>query len=174
MPPRIACSLSLVVALGACAGSAPFTATERAAVAHEVVAALGDLTAAMNDHDAERVMSFYSRGEDFRYLGCTDFITGGENFRRVVAPYYESGQRGPFEQHVVAVHVLSPNAAAVAQRGSSGDAEALFWTQVLVKENGRWIIIYEHESWPGCPPPTPPHPSMVPADTLGLGLGLIP
>jgi hypothetical protein len=66
------------------------------------------------------------------------------------------------------VQVLSPTAAVALQRGSSSRAPALFWTRVLVKEDGRWVITYEHQSWPGCDPPPAPHPYTAPGDSAGL------
>jgi uncharacterized protein (TIGR02246 family) len=161
--------LPLLLFAAACApASTPFTDADREAVAKEVTAVLADLTDAMNSHDGERVAAFYTDNPDFLYLGCTDFITGGATFRRMLAPYYGPGSDVTFEQQIVSIQVLSPTAAAVSQRGSSTKVEALFWTQILVKTDGRWAITYEHESWPGCDPPTSPHPYTVPSDSAGL------
>jgi hypothetical protein len=62
------------------------------------------------------------------------------------------------EQAVLFVQVLSPTVAVATLRGSSTEANALFWTEVLQKsEDGRWLITYEHESWPDCSTPRGPH-----------------
>jgi ketosteroid isomerase-like protein len=129
--------VSLTLIAAACA-PVPLTDADRAAIAKEVTEALGELTAAMNDHDPESVVSFYAEDPDFLYLGCTDYVTGGTNFRQMAGPTY--------------------SARSDVMRGSSTETEALFWTQVLVKRDGRWLITYEHESWPGCNPPGAPHP----------------
>jgi len=159
----------LALFIAACAPTpASLSDADRAAVVAEVTAALSELTAAMNAHDPEGVIAYYPKDPGFLYLGCTDFITGGATFRRMVAPYYGPGNEVTFEQQIVSVQVLSPTAAVVSQRGSSSEADALFWTQVLVKKDGRWFITYEHESWPDCDPPSAPHPFTAPGDSAGL------
>jgi ketosteroid isomerase-like protein len=161
--------LPLVLFAAACAPApASLSDADRAAVTAEVTAALTELTAAMNVHDSEAVVAFYLEDPSFLYLGCTDFVTGGATFRRMVAPYYGPGSAVTFEQQIVSVQVLSPTAAVVSQRGGSSEADALFWTQVLVKKDGRWLITYEHESWPGCKAPSAPHPFTAPGDSAGL------
>jgi uncharacterized protein (TIGR02246 family) len=149
--------VSLTLIAAACA-PVPLTDADRAAIAKEVTEALGELTAAMNDHDPESVVAFYAEDPDFLYLGCTDYVTGGTNFRQMAGPTYSARSDVMFEQRIVSIQVMSPTAVTVSQRGSSTETEALFWTQVLVKRDGRWLITYEHESWPGCNPPGAPHP----------------
>jgi ketosteroid isomerase-like protein len=162
-------ALLLVCLAAACAPSTEsLSDDDRRAVAAEVTASLAELTKAMNGHDVEGVLGFYSERPDFAYLGCTEYVTGGESFRRLVGLYYGPRSDVTFEQRVVTTQVLSPNAVVVSQRGSSTESEDLFWTQVLVKEAGRWVIIYEHESWPDCAPPRPPHPFTGPSDSASL------
>lgn len=163
--------LALTLLAAACA-PAPFTAADRATVAREVTATLTELTEAMNNHDSEGVVAFYSENPDFLYLGCTDYVTGGATFRRMVGPYYGPSSVVTFEQRIVSVQVHSPTAATVSQRGASSEAEALFWTRVLVKRDGRWVITYEHESWPGCAEPSAPHPMTTASDSAGLLPGI--
>ena len=161
--------LPLVLLMAACAPApASVSEADRAAVTAEVTAALTELTAAMNAHDSEGVLGFYPEDPSFLYLGCTNFVTGGATFRQMIAPYYGPGSEVTFEQQIVSIQVLSPAAAVVSQRGGSSEAEALFWTQVLVKKDGRWRITYEHESWPGCNPPKDPHPFTAPGDSAGF------
>ncbi len=152
------------------AGSAPLTQTERASIALEVEETLGRLTEAMNAHDSERVMGFFRNSDDFLYLGCTDFMFGWDTFSRLVGRYYSRSEDVTFQQEIVRTQVLSPTVAVVALRGSSteAEAEALFLTEVLVREeDGRWLIAHEHESWPGCSPPSDPHPST--SEMPGMG-----
>ena len=145
------------------------------ALAREVEETLGQLTEAMNAHDPERVLGFFTNSEEFLYLGCTDFMLGYRTFSTRVAPFYQNSLEVTFQQDVVRTQVLSPTVAVVALRGGSTEIEGLFWTEVLVKEDGRWLIAHEHASWPGCSPPTDPHPFTTgsgmplndPADTAG-------
>jgi hypothetical protein len=131
----------------------------------EVQQTLSDLTEAMNRHDPNEVLSYYRSGEEFLYLGCTDVLLGWQAFSVRAGNYYRANPDVVFQQEVIRIQVLSPSVAVAALRGSSSEVEALFWTQVLVKEDGAWGIAYEHESWPGCSPPPVPHPFTTPADT---------
>ena len=148
----------------------PLTEGERDAIALEVEETLGQLTEAMNAHDSERVLGFFRNSDDFLYLGCTDFIMGWDSFSRILGPFYPANPDVVFQQEVVRTQVLSPTVAVVAVRGSSSQAEALFWTEVLVREeDGRWLIAHEHESWPGCSPPSTPHPFTSGSEMPGMG-----
>ena len=155
---RLAAILALLP-LACDAGSAPLTQTERDSLALEVEETLGQLTEAMNAHDSERVLGFFRNSDDFLYLGCTDFVLGWDTFSGRVGIYFSASEDVTFQQEIVRTQVLSPTVAVVALRGSSTEAEALFWTEVLVREeDGRWLIAHEHESWPGCSPSSEPHP----------------
>lgn len=151
--------LPLFFLLAACArGPAPFTEADRAGVAEEVTRAVGQLTAAMSAGDAAAVLAFYRETEDFTYLGCTDFILGGKSFARIVGPSYQPDSGVTFEQNIVRLEVVGPDAAVASLRGGSTAAEHLFWTQLWVRDGERWMVAIEHESWPGCRPPSGPHP----------------
>ena len=132
--------------------------TRKEALRSEVEETLAGLTEAMNGHDSEEVLEYFRESEEFLYLGCTDFLLGWEAFSRRAGMYYVANPEVVFQQEVVRIQVLSPTVAVAAIRGGSTDAEALFWTEVLVKEDGNWVITHEHESWPGCSPPTAAHP----------------
>jgi uncharacterized protein (TIGR02246 family) len=126
----------------------------------EVRELIGELTEAMNSHDPDQVLSFYRESEEFIYVGCTDLMFGWETFSTLVEPFYRNSVDVTFEQEILGIQVLSPTTAVVTLQGSSTEAQALFWTEVLVQEpDGRWVIAHEHESWPGCPEPPPLHPT---------------
>ncbi len=158
---RTALALPLMcgVILGACQPSPrSMSEAERATVEEEVRQSLADLVLAMNAHDPEQIFGYFRQTEEFLYLGCTSFLLGWDAYSTRVGSYYKAHPAITFEQEVVEVQVLSPTAAVAAIRGSSTEADALFLTEVLVKEDGAWKITHEHESWPGCPPPSMPHP----------------
>ena len=141
-----------------------------AALMEEIQETLTGLTEAMNAHDPDAVMGFYRQSEEFVYLGCTSFLLGFDTFSSRVRPYYSAHPEVTFHQEIVQTEILSPTAAVVALRGGSSEAEALFWTEVLVRaDDGRWLITYEHESWPGCPPPSGPHVLTTAGDTASGG-----
>ena len=145
------------------------TQAEKDALAVEVRETLSGLTEAMNSHDPDRVMAYFRQSEEFLYLGCTYFMLGWETFSPRVWSYHVANPKVIFQQEVVSIQVLSPTVAVAALQGGSTEAEALFWTEVLIKEDGAWLIAQEHESWPGCAPPPNPHPFTAAEDTTGLG-----
>jgi hypothetical protein len=150
----VACTL-----LAGCQTESPEpTDADQAALAQEVRETLEGLTAAMNSHDPDEIFTYFRQGEEFLYLGCTEFLLGWQTFSSRVGPYYRANDSVSFHQEPVRIQVLSPTVAVAALRGGSTEAPDLFWTQVLVKEEGRWLITHEHESWPGCSPPSAPHP----------------
>jgi hypothetical protein len=136
----------------------PLTQVQKDALVVEAMEAIDSLTAAMNSHDPDRVMGYFRQSEEFLYLGCTDFMLGWDTFSPRLWSYTVANPQVTFQRDVVAVQVLSPTVAVAALRGASTEAEALFWTEVLVKEDGAWLVAQEHESWPGCPPPPMAHP----------------
>lgn len=139
-------------------GPAPLSEGEVTAITEEVTEAMAGLTEAMNFHDPDRVFAFYRQDEEFVYLGCTSTMLGWSTFSPRVASYYRSAEEVTFEREIITIQVLSADVAVVAMRGSSTEAPALFWTEVLQKgEDGRWLVTYEHESWPGCSAPRGPH-----------------
>jgi ketosteroid isomerase-like protein len=158
-----------LLTVGACS-TAPATLSdaERQTVVSEVRDVMNELLEAMNAHDPDRAVSFYSDAPEFVALTCTSYITGGTTFKALVSPTYGPRRGATFEHRVVRVQALSPTAAVVSLSGSSSEAPALFWTRVLVKEEGGWLITYEHQSWPGCSEPTAPHPFTTPGDSAGL------
>jgi uncharacterized protein (TIGR02246 family) len=146
----------------------PLSDDDRRAVVEDVRAAVGQLRAAMNDADADRVLSFYADGPDLVYVGCTEFHFG-EAYRNIATLYYRPSRGVTFEQEIVQVKVLGPATAVVSMRGSSSAAPYLFWTQVWVREpDGGWVVTNAHQSWPGCDEPRAGHPGTSMPDSAGL------
>ncbi|MFO8175610.1 MAG: nuclear transport factor 2 family protein [Longimicrobiales bacterium] len=159
MRPGIFSLMAFVLLFGACTPEpGPMTGAREATVKAEVAEALTGLTEAMNARDPEAVFAFYRQDESFYYLGCTSVLFGWQTFSSRVRPYYSTRTDLGIQREILWIQVLHPTVAVAALRGSSSEAEALFWTQVLRKgEDGRWLVTYEHESWPGCPTPRGPH-----------------
>ena len=168
--------LTIPLAFACGQGSGSFDQAQKDALAVEIRETLIGLTEAMNSHDPEELFKYYRNSEEFLFLGCTDFMLGWSAFSPRVESYYAQKTDVVFNQEVVRIQLLSPTVAAVALRGGSTDSEALFWTEVLVKEGGGWVIAHEHQSWPGCSPPAAAHPfttmeemtEIGVADTIGL------
>ena len=167
-PIRPLMAVTLLTVCACSAAPATLSDAERQAVVSEVTDVMNELLEAMNAHDPDRVVSFYTDAPEFVALTCTSYITGGSTFKALVAPTYGPRTGATFEQRVVRAQALSPTAAVVSLSGGSSEAPALFWTRVLVKDDGRWLITYEHQSWPGCSEPRAPHPFTAPGDSAGL------
>lgn len=148
-------------------------------VAAAVDAVTDSLTAAMNAHDADRILAFFDLGPDFVYVGCTDVIFGGEMFGNITRSLHGQRKGVTYDATPVGTTVLGPDAAVVALRTESSDtltSNPVFTTRALSKgADGKWRIVYQHQSWPGCKSPRPPHPLTAAspeeleaaADTLG-------
>jgi len=164
-------TLCLALLFGGCAPEqSAFTQDEKATIVREVEEMLGQLTEAMNSHDQERIFGHFMQSEEFLYLGCTSFLLGFDTFSSRVGPFYVENPEVTFQQEVVRIQALSPTVAVAALRGGSTEAEALFWTEVLVRDDGgRWLIAHEHESWPGCSPPSGAHPLTSGSAMPGMG-----
>jgi uncharacterized protein (TIGR02246 family) len=141
-----------VLVLAACPPAPiPDTSSQTDSFEAEVREAVEQLTEAMNARDADRVLAFYRESREFVFVGCTDLMFGSDIFSRVLGPYWESRADPPVEREILRVQVLNPETAVVTLQGGSQTASALFWTQILVREeDGRWLIAHEHQSWPGC------------------------
>lgn len=164
----MACILVFFTAAACSPGPAPFGQAQKDALRVEVEETLAGLTEAMNAHDPDAVLGYFRESDEFLYLGCTEIVVGWDAFSHRAAMYYVASPEVLFEQEVVRVQVLSPTVAVAAIRGGSTDVEDLFWTEVLVKEDGDWVIAHEHESWSGCSPPSAPHPFTSMEDGTGM------
>ena len=139
-------------------GPVPLSGDEEVAMMEDVMETLGALTEAMNAHDPEAVFSFYRQDDSFFYLGCTSSLAGWGSFATRVGSFYTFNTEVTFQREVLSIQILSPTVAVAAMRGSSTEIEGLYWTEVLQKDaGGRWLVTYEHESWPGCSVPRAPH-----------------
>jgi ketosteroid isomerase-like protein len=158
-------ALPLVLLATACApAQAPFTDADADAVAEEVRAASLALVDALNTHKTDTILSFYSLDEDFTYVACTAYYVGGEGYRAFALSFHSLYPETRYALEVGSVRVLGPSHAVVALEGSL--TGPLWVTRVLRKEaSGRWLVTWEHESWPGCAGPAAPHPGTNEADS---------
>jgi ketosteroid isomerase-like protein len=159
---RILTFLAAAGVLGACQQppqpTAELTDAQRDAIVSEVNEAVDQIFDAMNSHDSAAVMSHYLHSDDFSYAGVTDYKLGFEIFSRIVSSWYPGHPDVTFEHEILKTAALSPTSAVALIRGSSTTANSLLWTQVYVKQDGKWLIAHEHESWPMCVEPEAPHP----------------
>ncbi|HSW31711.1 MAG TPA: hypothetical protein VLH75_19665 [Longimicrobiales bacterium] len=159
-------ALPLVLLLSsACApAQAPFTDADATAAEEEVRAASLALVDALNTHQADSILAFYSLDENFTYVACTTYYVGGEGYRAFVKSFHGLYPETKYTLEVGSVRVLGPSHAVVALEGSL--TGPLWVTRVLRRDvRGRWLVTWEHESWPDCPGPEAPHPGSSEADT---------
>ncbi len=153
-------NLALTLAVGACQpASQALTDSQRAAITAELQAAVTSLFDAMNAHDAERLLGHYLNDEDFAYVGCTVLRLGWEGYATMARMWHRAHPEVTFEHEILHSQVIGPGAAVVTVEGSSTQAPYLMWSLVFTRGNdGAWLIAQEHESWPDCGEPPPPHP----------------
>ncbi|MHB1194029.1 MAG: Cif family virulence factor [Longimicrobiales bacterium] len=145
------------------------------AVASEVRAASIALVEAMNAHVPDSILAFYDLGEDFTYVGCTNFAFAGETFADIVLGYHLANPETRYDMAIQSVRVLGPDAAVVSLRGTSSPDLAIFTTRVMNRdEDGRWRVTWEHESWPGCPAPMAMHPGTRADDSAAVAPPTMP
>ncbi len=165
-------TLPLVLLLStACAPApAPFTDADADRLAEEVRAASVALVDALNTHQADSILSFYSLDQDFTYVACTTYYVGGEGYDAFARSFHATYPETRYTLEVGSIRVLGPAHAVVALEGSL--AGPLWVTRVLRKDaRGRWLVTWEHESWPGCPDPGTPHPGTMQADSVAAAGG---
>lgn len=157
--------LPLLLLAAACVPApATFTDAERDAAAAEVRVASLALVDALNAHDADSILTFYSLDDDFTQVACTGFVFGGKGFASLTRSLHANYRDAVYDMAVDGVRVLGPDAAVASLRGTM--LAPLFVTRVLRRgENGRWLVAWEHESWPGCPNPTTSHAGSLTGDT---------
>lgn len=158
--------LPLLLAVSACTPPpAPFTDADREAAEAEVRAVSEALVDALNAHDADAILAFYALDDDFTQVACTDMLFGGRGFEALTRSLHANYEDAVYRMDVRGVRVLGPDAAVVSLQGTM--LAPLFVTRVLRREDdGRWLVAWEHESWPGCSAPAAPHPGTAPGDTI--------
>lgn len=163
--------LLLLLAAAACAPApAPFTDADRTAAAEEARAASLELVAALNTHDADAILAHYDLDADFTYVACTNFFFGGDGYAAMTRSLHANYGEASYDLGVQSVRVLTPDVAVVSLQGSF--LASLFVTRVLRRSaEGRWLVTWEHESWPGCEDPRPPHPGTAPEEAAAMAPG---
>ena len=153
-------SVLAAAALTACQGGNTVSDAQRTAAIGEVSQTVDSLFAAMNAHDPDRLLAHYRKGNDFTYVAVATTMRGWDAFAGMTRAYVAQHPDVTFEHHILQIQVPAPDVAVATIEGSASDAPFLMWTQVYVRENGRWVITLEHESWPGAREPAPSPPSM--------------
>jgi uncharacterized protein (TIGR02246 family) len=168
--------LATAVAVAACqtGGTAELTDAQRTEITTQVGQVIDSLFAAMNAGDADAITSHYRRSDDLMQVTVAQTLTGWEKLAAVTKQFSTQHPDVKFEHRIVQTQVLAPNVAAVTIAGSATTSEFLMWTDVLVRQDGRWVITLEHESWPGARAPVthpamelPPGSELPPPDTGG-------
>jgi hypothetical protein len=143
--------------------AAPFTACEvgaarrgngdRTATRAAAEAAVAGLFDAINANDPGRVMTHYHRGDELVQVACTEVRRGFSRVESIIHMWQQDQPQTRIEHQVERTVELGPDAAVVAARGRNQDGLGLFWTFVLQRRGGNWVIIQEHQSWADCREP---------------------
>ena len=157
--------LALLLIAAGCSAPEGLSDADRRGIEEQVRAATAELQSALNAHEPEAILARYGLDADFVYVGCTNYMFGGELFGSVVGQYHCTNTDATYDYAVQSVRVLGPASAVVSLQGAAGPLE-MFITRVLHRgDDGTWRIVYEHESWPGCAAPRAAHPGTAPGDT---------
>lgn len=157
---RALAAAAAILAMVACQPTRELTDAQRSTTTADVIATVDSLYAAMNEHDADRVLAHYLQSDQFLYVGVSESLQGWQSFSGLARPWYASHPDVTFQHQILHVQVLAPDVATATVRGSSTEAPYLMWTRTLVRRDGRWLIALEHESWPGAEEPRGEHPMM--------------
>lgn len=165
--------LVLSVLASACAPPVPtLTDAERERVTTEVRAVTDSVTAAMDAHDVDALLGFFDLTPGFVNASCTEFLFGGDLFASITRSYHAGRKDVVFDIRVVSIEVQGPGAATVVLQTESSDPRAsnpILTTRAMSRgAGGRWRIVSQHQSWPGCASPRPAHP-MTSAETDTIG-----
>ena len=166
MKPALALALIIASACGAPSpGGSGFDPGE---VEAHVRAASATLVDALNAHDADAILDLYDLEEGFTQVVCTEVRTNPQGFANLTRALHTQFKDAVYTMRVSSVRVLGPDVAVVASEGTM--TGPFFVTRVLRKAaDGRWLVTWEHQSWPGCPPPVAPHPGTSPESMDGDG-----
>jgi len=154
--------------LSACvAPSTELSDVEALAVQEEVTATVDAFVEALNRHDPEEVMSFYAPEADLVRLGCTNIAVGLETIRQRITIYHQQRKDVTFSMEVAYVKPLTATSAVASVRGGTSNTAGLFWSLGMVEQpDGRWLIAYEHQSWPDCPEARGFHTGGAPSEAM--------
>ena len=162
MNPRPLSLLAFLVAATACtAPSQGGSAYDAEAAEAEVRAASLALLGALNDHDADAILAHYLLDDDFTQVVCTEVRVGGSTFAAITRAFHAQFPDAVYDMRVSALRMLGSDVAVVSLEGTM--TGPLFISRVLHRTgDGRWLVAWEHSSWPGCEAPRPPHPGTGP------------
>lgn len=163
----------LALTSGACAGpGGELTQEQSQAIQDEVMVTLLDFVDALNAHDADLVLSYYTPSPELVRVGCTNASEGFEGVSGRIRTFHDLDKDLVFEMSVLDVLPLSTTSAEATMGGRTTATPGLFWSLAMVKQpDGRWLIAHEHQSWPGCSAPPAPHvgtdpDAQMPPDTM--------
>jgi len=161
--------LPLLLLLASCNGPAPSTGgAGREALEAEVRAASQALLDALNAHDADAILAFYALGEDFTQVACTEVRRGGQGFANLTRAFHTQFRDAVYDMRIAGVRIVGADGAVVSLEGEL--LRPYFVTRVLERgADGRWLVTWEHQSWPGCEPPPAPHPGTGPDASAEIG-----
>jgi ketosteroid isomerase-like protein len=165
LPALVFCS-----ALAACqttGAGTQVTDAQRAEATRQVEATVDSLFADMNAGDVDRIYDHYRKSDDFLYVTVNETMESWKTFSSVTRSFYTQHPDVKFKYRIVQTQVPAPNVAVVTIAGSATTSPHLTWTQVWVREDGRWVCSLENEAWPGARGPGAGHPAMESAAPQG-------
>jgi uncharacterized protein (TIGR02246 family) len=140
----------------------PLSATEKAEIEASVKAVLDTMVEGMEEHDVDKILSHYQKGDRLLYSGNGTFAEGWDSLYALAKESHSDPANALIEWSMdeVRIEILGRDLAILTASGerTRTDEEGIETTQgysltdVLIREDGQWIIINEHESLE-CPTP---------------------
>ena len=141
----------------------PLTATEKTEIETAVKAVLDTMVEGMNEHDVDKILSIYQKSDHLLYSGNGLLIVGWDDNYAGTNEFHSDPANAGRSHSIddVTIDVVNRDLALLTASGyvtltddeGTETSRGYSLTDVLVLEDGKWVIINEHESLE-CPTPT--------------------
>jgi len=141
----------------------PLTATEKTEIEAAVMAVLDIMVEGMNEHDVDKILSVYQKSDHLLYSGEGNLVVGWDDLYAMANDSHSDPANASARHSIdnVTVDVLNRDLALLTASGyltrtdeeGTETSRGYSLTDVLTREDGKWLVINEHESLE-CPTPT--------------------
>lgn len=113
---------------------------------------------AWNRGDIRGFMDGYKKSPDTTFVSGTTLKRGHKAVLDGYLKNYPAGKQGTLQFHIVEMHALSADSAYVLGRYelTGGTVQSGFFTLVLRREGGGFVVVHDHTCADGPPPPQVP------------------
>lgn len=160
-PTRLAIVIIILFGLFSCQEAGPqneqpLSAAEKAEIEASVKAILDTMVEGMNEHDVDKILSVYQKGDRLLYSGNGTFGEGWDSLYALANESHSDPANASTRWSIdeVRIEIFSRDLAVLTAYGErtrsdeegTETSQGYSLTDVLIREGGQWIIISEHES----------------------------